>query len=186
MPGNLETAFHAILWFEKGPYLELIVPEKSMAFPKWLMYLTGYGLFVKRQKKWIESPPDWCDVVLESNAQDIKREEELIKKHGVLFKQYRPKVKNEKGQVISWWNMTVDDNDFPLMVSAYNIDPRPTSIVHPNGATEVDKVFIGKQNLDQRLFQNLITNESWYELVDGRGVQSVSLKGANLNIEDIL
>ena len=186
VPGNLETAFHAILWFEKGPYLELIVPEKSMVFPKWLMYLTGYRLFVKRQKKWIEAPQGWCDVVLESYAQDLRIEKELIKKHSVRFKQFRPKVKNEKGQEISWWSMTVDDYYFPFMVSAYNIDPRPSSVVHPNGVTGVDKVFIGKQNLNQSLFQDLLTNESWCELVDGRGVQTVSLKGTNLKIEEIL
>lgn len=185
-PGNLKNAYHAIVWFEKGPYLELIVPEKSMNLPHWIMNLTGYGLFVKRHKKWCESPQGWCDLGIESDKTDLTREKEILKKHGVPYKQVHPKVRNGAGQVVSWYNVVTDDYYFPFLVSGYNINSRPSGIVHPNGATEVDKVFMGKENFNQTLFKDLMTCENWYEMVEGEGVQGVSIKGTNIKFEESL
>jgi hypothetical protein len=186
VPGNVEDAFHAIVWFETGPYLEVIVPEKSMSIPHWIMNLTGYGLFVKRQKKWCDSPIGWCDFGIESYSYDLKREKEILRNLNIKFKAFNPKVKNPEGEEINWWNVVIGDNNFPFMVSAYNIDPRPTKIVHPNGAREVESVLLGKEGFDKTLFQNLMTCKQWYDFTDGSGVQGVSFKGTSISFEEIL
>lgn len=188
VPGDLETAFHALVWFKKGPYLELIMPEKSMPVPQWAMRFFGYGLFVKRQKKWCDSPQGWCDFGLENTKQHLDVEKTILKQSKIKFKEFHPKAKNESGQTISWYNVVTEDNHFPFLVSPYNIDPRPREIIHPNGAYEVDKVFIGEKHFNKKLFDRLVDCKNWYEFTQKKdvGIQGVSIKGSTVRFEDIL
>ena len=79
-----------------------------------------------------------------------------------------------------------NDIDFPFIMLAYTPNPRPKKIHHPNGIKGVEKILVGRENLDIHLLNELLPNQSGLKLTEGKGVQTVTFIDSDLKIEEIL
>ena len=69
-----------------------------------------------------------------------------------------------------------EDTDFPFLMSAYSIDPRPENIRHENGATEVSRLEWGANESNRNTIAELTDDK---RLVSGedKGFRKIIIDG---------
>lgn len=182
-----EQAYNALIWFEQGVFIELFQAPRLPAIMKTLMKIFGYRPALDRMEKWRATGKGWCEWALESNATDLNSVKHFFKQEKLGFKGMRKRRKDIHGQVLSWQLLLPDDIHFPFIMSAYVPQPRPDTITHPNGITHINATVIGNNHLDTGLLDQLLTQQSGIEIVNGQtGLQTIRFAGSALKIESIL
>ncbi|KFF25842.1 VOC family protein [Chryseobacterium vrystaatense] len=179
-------AYNAFIWFEEGVFIEIFrTPEIPMLF-RWVMKIFGYTPVLNRINRWNENS-GWCDWSLETVKKDLQYYQLLLEYLDIDCKAFKSTRKDVYGRKMSWQLAVPGDTDFPFLMSAYSINPRPDKIIHPNGIRKISKVTVGKKELDTVLLDALLEDRTPLNLVDeSKGLQTVAFINSDLKIEDIL
>jgi hypothetical protein len=181
-----DKAYNALIWFEKGVFIEIYHDSGLPAYIQWIMKIFGYQSVLKRIKQWENVEEGWCEWSLESVLKNLNSEKQFFKSGNIGFKFHKAKRKDADGIKLRWELLMPDDIDFPFLMSAYTPDPRPKEINHPNGIVGVKNIKVGTDHLNTRLFNQLLTNQEGLELVQGKGLQTVEFINSDLKIENII
>ncbi|MFD2967281.1 VOC family protein [Sphingobacterium bambusae] len=179
-------AYNALIWFEKGVFIEIYQNSGLPAPVKWFMKTFGYAPILDRMNKWEQVENGWCEWSLESTVDNLAAEKIFLKESGVGFKFHRAKRKDTKGQTLRWDLLIPNDIVFPFLMSAYVPNPRPQHIRHPNGVSAVSALHIGSDGLDMKLLELLLGDMVGLRFVAGKGLQHVELEGGMLDLREIL
>ncbi len=175
-----DKAFNALIWFEKGPFIELFKSEPNKIVNGLLKLFNLKGL-ISRFKLFQYSDYGWVDYSLEHDRVDLKQEAVKLKELGYVFSKMPAVRTNIHGIKLKWKLILPADTTFPFFMSAYTPNPRPETITHSNGAKEVKQVVWGtkKNNIPNiRLF----SDDQRLELVEGEGFQKIVIEGWDADI----
>lgn len=182
-----EKAYNAIIWFDEGVFIEIYHNSGLSAPIRWMMKLFGYQPVLNRINKWNKIENGWCEWSLESTLENLNAEREFFTNENKSFKFHKAKRKDANQQILRWELLMPNDIYFPFIMSAYNPNPRPREINHPNGIKFVSRLIVGQNNLDISLLENLLLEKTALQLVkEGTGIQSVEFENSSLKIENIL
>jgi hypothetical protein len=183
-----EKAVNALIWFEQGPFIELLLARK-VGFPAsitWVLNrLVPNGIF-KRLKNWNDRPEGWCDIVLETHDTDVKPEVESLRQQGMKIAGPITGKRNPPDVTTTIRTQTAIPHNpkLPLLMGVYRPNPRPARITHANGATSVHTITVGVEERYRADWAKVLDQDDpWMKLVDDNiGVQSVSLNGLKDNL----
>ncbi len=182
-----EKAYNAIIWFEEGVFIEIYSSSELPTIAKWLFKIIGYQSVLDRLNKWSKIENGWCEWSLESTVANLNELKSVFKEVEIPFKSQKTKRKDANGQILRWELVMPKDIEFPFLMSAYTPNPRPKNIEHPNGVSKVSTLVVGKEKLNVKLLNHLLTDVSDLKLVDGKsGLQDVILDVDTIKIKEIL
>lgn len=182
-----EKAYNAMIWFDKGVFIEIYKHPELPVGIKWLMKRTGYKTIVQRMDKWKTTENNWCEWSLESKMTDLQTWKRFFKREKIPFKSHKTRRKTKEGKMLSWHLLIPEDIQFPFLMSAYTPNPRPQKNIHPNGVTGVNSLIVGEEKLNILLLNKLLTIDTSLKLIKGKtGLQTVTLSDPSVKIEKIL
>ncbi|MEM9743774.1 MAG: VOC family protein [Pseudomonadota bacterium] len=176
-----ERSLNALIWFEAGPFIELIVADRVRppAVFRYAMQLIGRGRWLQRFERWRAQPEGWCDLALESEG-DIREPLKGFKAKGLRsFGPIPGQRTPPDGETVRTQTCFPMNPGIPFLMGAYRPDPRPSSVRHPNGATAVQSIRVSVAPEDRaELAIPLADDDPWLVLEDGDYVvQEVVLEG---------
>ncbi|WP_068318121.1 VOC family protein [Polycladidibacter hongkongensis] len=177
-----EKAINALIWFERGPFIELIdadaaQPPKAIAWLLGRFFPTG---MIARFNHWQQMPEGWVELALETHGTDIQPEVKALKRRDFKISgPFTNKRRPPNGCLITTQTAFPHNMRLPILMGAYRPDPRPKSIFHANGAVGISCISFGYNPKDQRDWEQILDqNDPWLALESGRiGVGHVSLLG---------
>ncbi len=164
---------NALIYFSEGPFIELIAVS---TLPK--LALKAFSLFgakgmVDRIKLSETVDRDSAMLCIEKDEDDLDDEVALLGRHGKKGNYLKRNTrKDPQGRVLKWKLFLPFDLKLPFLMSYYNIDPKPTNFVHPNGATRIKKLRLVTNREAIDLLEKLIGDET-IELVEGDKIAEV-------------
>ncbi|WP_250255365.1 VOC family protein [Chryseobacterium sp. Marseille-Q3244] len=181
-----DKAYNALIWFEKGGFIEIYHNSGLPGYIKWMMKIFGYQSVLERMRQWENVKEGWCEWSLESTLENLNSEKQFFKNENIGFRFHKAKRKDVYGNKLTWELLMPDDIDFPFLMSAYLPDPRPKEVSHPNGIVGVRSIKVGTDLLNTQVLNQLLINQEGLELVQGKGLQTVEFINSDLKIENIL
>jgi hypothetical protein len=165
-----QRAHNALLWFEKGPFIELFeLPSGFRYLRRPLGWIHGRAAGA-RLARWAQSREGWCDVALEPQANavlptdptDLTAVRGAVARSGVdVSRVMRGKRKRPDGAEVRYRFFTPEPADLPFVVSPYAPPQRPSKVMHSNGAYAVERVRMGVSEVDRPRFEALVGDDCW-------------------------
>ncbi len=182
-----DKAMNALVWFEGGPFIELI--DVRRAQPPWLfrmlMGLVSPDGVVRRLQRWLDSPEGWCEFSLETHDTDVAPGVKKLRANGTkIFGPVRNKRTPVDSVTITTQTAFPHETSLPILMGAYRPNPRPKQITHPNGVTSVAHIAVRTpQDTLGTWHEMLDVNDPWLALEVGEpAVRCVSLSGLSQSI----
>ncbi|MEM1143323.1 MAG: VOC family protein [Pseudomonadota bacterium] len=132
------TSINALIWFESGPFIELINARGAQPAAAYRPHLPS-GM-IERFERWLAGPEGWCDLCLEAQG-DILPHLDRLKRAGVDA--FGPIVGSRTppgGETINIQTCFPISATLPFFMGAYVPDARPPTVNHPNGATRISRI----------------------------------------------
>jgi hypothetical protein len=169
--GRLKNPVNALIYFSKGPYIELLDGTRMPSFIKRLFRLAGKGCMVDRLQTIDDSKPgSYCQLALENYKKDLKTETELLKKHGIKSYGLPGRRNDIHGRHLRFRLAVPADLNIPFLMTYFSEDPKPVDFIHPNGIKEVKKVIYGTNSAYFELIKELCDDER-LQLREGAGIE---------------
>lgn len=176
---NPKKATNAMIWFEEGPFIELFTLSMSsflMGIITFVLKLMGKKSLLKRVILYQTSPTGFCDTSIETEERDLSTYTDFMEDKGFPCDTTKVKRTNIKGEKLIWQISAPPRIDIPFLMSAYNIEQRPDSIVHKNGAKCISKVILGTDKGNFSILKEL-TDDTRIEIKEGSGLIDVIIDG---------
>lgn len=173
------TAINALIWFESGPFIELIDVAGAQPPPQYRAQLPP-GMLA-RFDRWQTAPEGWCDLCLEADD-DITPHLERFKAQDI--EAVGPIVGNRTppdGATIRTQTCFPHDPALPFFMGAYVPDARPAHVSHANGATSIAAIDLTAPNDRAQKYATLLgEGDPWLRRRTGEyGVHAISVHGLN-------
>lgn len=177
-----DKAINALIWFEQGPFLELILAGEAgpPALMAWALKLFAPKGMIKRFNGWHDQPEGWCEIALETHDTDVEPEVKSLRAQGLKIAGPYTNTRTPPGGVtIQTQTAFPYEPQLPILMGVYRPNPRPARIIHANGATSVHTITVGIEDRHRAAWAKLLDQDDpWLKLDTGKvGVQSVSLNG---------
>lgn len=175
--GKVKNPINALIYFSEGPYIELLAGSQMPAVFKKLFRLFGQGKLVDRLDSYDNHPGGSCGLALENYKTDLESEGEILKKYGYGLFQMNNRRDDTKGRKLRFKVGAPNDIQIPFFMTYFNIDPKPTAFVHPNGVVRISHVTFGTRKELFPLIKELCDDEI-LELHEGNGVEEFTFEYA--------
>lgn len=166
--GSKGRAYNALIYFSEGPYIELVSIQPMPAIARAVFKLLGKGYALQRVTSWETSPMGPMAVVLENHSPDLSTEVAQLASLGIRCFETKRRRVDVHSRVLKFRLGFPEQQDVPLLMSAFNRDPRPVSFVHANGCVGIRKLRLGVSQKGRSVIEVLCDDAS-LELVDGSG-----------------
>lgn len=178
-----EKAINALIWFEDGPFIELIDVKGAQppaSFRAIMKVISPNGM-IRRFENWQAAPEGWCEFALETHDLDVGPDVKRLRKQGMKI--FGP-VKNKRTPpntkvMITTQTAFPHETALPILMGAYHPDRRPTRTVHANGATSVSNVTVRVPPEHHDKWASLVDDgDPWLTIERGPSkIESVMLAG---------
>ncbi len=134
---------NALIYFSKGPFIELLNAKYVSNFTKKMLTLFGWKPLIDRMSNTKIMNKNIGAFCIEKDAGNLDEEIEWLEKKYNEKGFYWKKVKRNdtKGNKLRWKLFFPNNLGLPFLMSYYeNADPKPKNFVHPNGAVEIKEL----------------------------------------------
>lgn len=137
--GQARNPSSAVIYFCKGPYLEIRREAAVPPFFRQILRLTGYGKLVDCNDSFSEMPTGYSRIVLEVARKEFGGIKKVFNEHNVKSLTIPIARRDPSGRRLSCHCLTPDDWAIPLFVTPFAIDTHREN-PHPNGITHMDNI----------------------------------------------
>lgn len=141
--GTKTNPHNALIYFSKGPYIELLEHAPLPYYLKVLLKLMGNGKTIERLEQWKNAKEGLIDLCLENYTTNFEQEEAILKKYQQKYFITKSKRLDPKGRLLKWKLLFPNELNLPFLMTYFNIDPKPKNFIHPNGIKRIKKVTYG-------------------------------------------
>jgi len=141
--GSKHNPKNALIYFSKGPYIELIEKAPISLFERFGLRIIGKRFLLDRFNFWEGSKKGFFGICLENYENDFLKEMKILKKYNEIFFETKSQRLDPKGRHLKWKLLFPSNIDIPFFMTYFNIDPKPIKFVHPNGIKNIKKVNLG-------------------------------------------
>lgn len=173
--GKPNNPCNALIYFSKGPYIELLENTGVPAFVKRLLRLIGKGKMVDRLNSWEQADEGLIGVCIENYRNDLKAEKAILKKYGQKYFAIAGGRTDTKGRKLRLKGVFPDDMQIPFLMTYFNIDPKPKDYVHPNGVKSIKSISFGTKKEYIPLINELCDDDR-LKLFVGEGVKDLEFE----------
>jgi hypothetical protein len=174
--GRNKNPINALIFFSKGPYIELLAGTKMPLLMKGVLRLLGQGKLVDRLDFWDAHPVGRpCGLALENYRNELDIERAILKKYGYSCFQVNSRRNDTKGRKLLFKVGYPNDLQIPFYMTYFNIDPKPKDFVHPNGIVRISHISFG---IREELFPLMreLCDDGILDLCTGDGIQEIKFE----------
>lgn len=166
-----EKSKNAFIWFETGPYIEVIEMSKKLVIFAYL-FRWVYGKAMKeRWQKWCCNKEGFIDFAIEStnkeyrNIKNFPKNQKILKDFGIQSnKVITWNRKNLKKEKISFSYLPVLPASLPFIVSVYSKEQHPSHILHKNNIEQIQCVTFKCKEKEYRILKDIMENDKHLQL----------------------
>jgi hypothetical protein len=134
---------NALIYFSEGPYIELLEKAPVSSFIKVLLRVIGKGNIADRFLQWEEEKEGFFELCFENYRSDFSKEQEVLDLHGFKYFITKSKRLDPFDRLLTWKLLFPYELKLPFFMTYFNIDPKPTNFVHPNGLKNIKSIEYG-------------------------------------------
>ena len=138
--GSKYNPHNALIYFSKGPYIELVPRAPVSRFTKFILKVIGRSKLVKRFDEWDNSDTGFFEICFENYGNDFTVESEILKNYNESFFITKSKRLDPDDRLLKWKLLFPINIKLPFMMTYFNIDPKPKNYIHPNGIKSIKEV----------------------------------------------
>ena len=168
--GKKKKPINALIYFSKGPYIELLDGSRMPGAAKTLMRLLGKGALIDRLQRLDTCGLGYCELAFENYETDLNKEISILQKYGIKSCGMPSRRIDTHGRDLRFRIASPAALDVPFLMTYFSVDPKPSDFVHPNGFAEISKVVYGTDPARFTLIQELCDDER-LELKAGSGIE---------------
>jgi len=170
--GSKHKPHNALIYFSKGPYIELLNRAPISLYLKVLLRVIGKGKVVDRFELWEKEDEGFFGLCLESHETNFNKEESILKKHKQDYFITYSKRTDPSDRTLTWKLLFPYEVRLPFFMTYFNLDPKPKGFTHPNGIKKIDSISLGT---DAKLFPiiNELCDDKTLELFVGKGLKVI-------------
>ncbi|PJJ05985.1 glyoxalase-like protein [Streptomyces sp. 2333.5] len=151
-----ERAHNALLWFERGPFIEFFQLPPAFRLLKWPMSAVNGVAAGDRLARWARPGEGWRDLALETDTTALHGAHRALRTSGSrVSRVMKGRRTRPDGDRVGYQFLATRPARLPFVVSAYDPPQRPTAVRHPNGATHIRTVRLGIADHDRPAFDAL-------------------------------
>ncbi len=165
--GSKYNPHNALIYFSKGPYIELVPRAPVSWFTKFILRIIGRSKLVDRFNIWDKSDIGFFEICLENYGNDFSIESEILKKNNEPFFITKSKRLDPDDRLLKWKLLFPMNIKLPFMMTYFNIDPKPKNFIHPNGIKSIKEVKYGTDK-DLIPIVNKLCDDKILKVVEGR------------------
>ena len=165
--GSKYNPHNALIYFSKGPYIELVPRAPVSWFTKFILRIIGRSKLVDRFNIWDKSDIGFFEICLENYGNDFSIESEILKKNNEPFFITKSKRLDPDDRLLKWKLLFPINIKLPFMMTYFNIDPKPKKFIHPNGIKSIKEVKYGTDK-DLIPIVNKLCDDKILKVVEGR------------------
>ena len=173
--GSKHHPHNALIYFSKGPYIELIEKVPISFFKKFILKFIGKGYLLNRFDSWKNSEPGFFEICIENYRDHFHDEIEVLKKQNQTFFITNSKRLDPFDRLLKWKLLFPKEIKIPFLMTYFNIDPKPKKFTHPNGIKKIEHVVYGTDKKLIPIIQE-ICNDTILSVEEGKGVKRVKFK----------
>ncbi|OLT16993.1 hypothetical protein BJF78_13615 [Pseudonocardia sp. CNS-139] len=183
-----ERSANALIWFETGPFLELVVVPRPTPPVLWTAQVYGGRALRARVERWADRGRHWVDLAVETDDANLAAERRRLRSAGVpVSRALSIGRRTPDGVRLRWQVMAPADPRLPFAMSAYRPPARPSRVVHANGATGVAAVHVGVPGAARAAWDAIVDGDDpWIRAEDGDGIRLVELAGLRAPLDAAL
>lgn len=170
--GREKNPINALIYFSKGPYIELLDGSRMPGAAKSIMRLLGKGALIDRLQRLDTCSLGYCELAFENYETDLNREIAILQKYRIKSCGMPSRRIDTHGRDLRFRIASPAALDVPFLMTYFSVDPKPMDFVHPNGITEIRKVVYGTDLARFPLIKELCDDER-LELKEGYGIDVV-------------
>lgn len=183
-----DRSANALIWFETGPFIELITMPRLGKPVLWLVraYVGRSG--PARVQRWADRGRQWVDLAVEADDETLAAERDRLRAEAVAVSRViSMSRRTPEGVKLRWQLIAPDDPSLPFAMSAYRPPARPSRIVHGNGATGVSAVHVGVPESSRAAWNAIVdADDPWLHVESGDGIRLVELAGLHAPLDSAL
>ncbi|MFH8630475.1 VOC family protein [Streptomyces lydicus] len=151
-----ERAHNALLWFERGPFIEFFQLPPAFRLLKWPMSAVNGVAAGDRLARWARPGEGWRDLALETETTGLRGAHRALRVGGIPVSRVMKGRRTRPDDVrVRYEFLATRPARLPFVVSAYDPPQRPAQVRHPNGATHISAVRLGIADRDRAAFDAL-------------------------------
>ncbi|MEM7217858.1 MAG: VOC family protein [Pseudomonadota bacterium] len=163
-------AINALVWFDEGPFIELILAERARP-PRAFEFVVKHLLrsrWVQRFDRWATQRDGWCELALETHG-SVKPVVAEAREWGLkVFGPVNNRRQPPDSPPIKTQTAFPHDLDLPILMGAYRPNPRPTRTAHANGASGIRQIALELPERAQAALKRLLdADERWLTVTTG-------------------
>lgn len=172
--GQAKNPSSAVIYFCKGPYLE--IREEAAVPPvfRQLLNLTGYKKIVECNDSFSGMPTGYSRIVLEVERKEFNGIKKLFSERNIRSLRIPIARTDPSGRRLRCHCLSPDDWAIPLFVTPFVIDIHRDN-PHPNGVTHIDNIVFTGSEQAVDICQNVGIDES---LTYRTGITTIDLEFA--------
>lgn len=170
--GREKNPINALIYFSKGPYIELLDGSRMHGAAKGIMRLLGKGTLIDRLQRLDTCGLGYCELAFENYETDLNKEIAILRKYGIKSCGMPSRRIDTHGRDLRFRIASPAALNVPFLMTYFSVDPKPVNFVHPNGITEITKVVYGTDLARFSLINELCDDER-LELKKGYGIDVV-------------
>lgn len=173
--GREKNPYNALIYFSEGAYIELLQDTKIPKIVKLLCKLFGMNKKMERFFYWDRCEEGWCGLCIEKDG-ILDKEIAFLKEKGIDGVHFKKlKRVDTKGRRLEYQCFFPEGIDFPFLMNYFNIDPKPSNFVHPNGIRRIKKVVFRIDGKQAGILKELVQDDRLEIIADekNKGISEV-------------
>lgn len=167
--GSKNKPKNALIYFSKGPYIELIQNAPISLFGRFILKIIGKGFLLDRFNSWDNAKAGFFGICLENDENNFFTEIKILKKYDETFFGTKSQRLDPSDRHLKWKLLFPSNINIPFFMTYFNIDPKPKRFTHPNGIKKIKTVNLGIQD-DLIPIMNELCEDSILNLTNGNQI----------------
>lgn len=174
--GKMKKSYNAVIYFAKGPYLELLERTGMPSFMKKILVLFAKRDFVNRLNTWENSKEGLIGLGIGSESFDLNREKQILNREKIAYFNIKSVRRDSKNRKLRFNGIFTNDMRIPILGAKVNINVRPPlDYVHPNGVKCIKGVSFGTKKEFIPIIEELCDDKG-LRLFVGNGVKNLEFE----------
>lgn len=184
--GRKKNPYNAFIYFDEGPFIELMESTGMPRFAKLLLRIFGKKGFVERFEKWDHAPKGPVGIGVQVEANKIGKIESFLKSKGIVSRKVPIVRYDVNGKSNRCYSLFPDETNMPFYVTKYAQERKHENTNHSNGAKRVTKVDICLRNdtfdtVNEMFSQLNLKDDLGGDLIKTDGVFRLVIEGLDEN-----
>lgn len=173
--GRKEKPYNALIYFQEGPYIELINNMNMPWYIRIFLRLIGKKRFMQGMINQENESEGFIRICFECEKSELEKICSLYRKYRKNIMKIKVKRVDTKGRKLQCQTIFPEEEKIPFVRTPFENNYKIENASHPNGAKRIISVEYGINDDDQNLLHEM-NNDKILKLKQGTGISHVIIE----------